>query len=139
MLYLRQIRMVINNLIAEAALVVWTQNLFFLVSAHTLVTVSAHTSRCSDSSCVLSMYSGFPPIHQHIPSTFSTVFLQGWCGLFHTCYTSVDIMRLLWCEDVLTLLFMHNMHCIYVYVFLHWIRTETARPLVVYQLYFLHI
>ena len=72
MLYLRQIRMVINNLIAEAALVVWTQNLFFLVSAHTLVTVSAHTSRCSDSSCVLSMYSGFPPIHQHIPSTFST-------------------------------------------------------------------
>ena len=75
MLYRRQIRMVINNLIAEAALVVWTQNLFFLVSAHTLVTVSAHTSRCSDSSCVLSMYSGFPPIHQHIPSTFSTVFV----------------------------------------------------------------
>ena len=72
MLYRRQIRMVINNLIA--AVVVWTQNLFFLVSAHTLVTVSAHTSRCSDSSCVLSMYSGFPPIHQHIPSTFSTVF-----------------------------------------------------------------
>ena len=29
--------MVINNLIAEAALVVWTQNLFFLVSAHTLL------------------------------------------------------------------------------------------------------
>ena len=89
MLYRRQIRMVINNLIAEAALVVWTQNLFFLVSAHTLVTVSAHTSRCSDSSCVLSMYSGFPPIHQHIPSTFSTVFvarlMQTLSHMLHFC------------------------------------------------------